>query len=158
MLYRWNYRIETGRHEWLLKRNCSLAPSQLAIWFGSLATLSMAIALFFALMGAWVVVPFALLEISGLALAFVAFGRHAADYERIIAEPGRLMIETSLGPKVVCVEQRAAWFRVDYSGRHRDLIQVVTSKQSLPVGRFVPSSNRGELASELRKGLTSAVY
>lgn len=145
---------QTGNHEWLLKRNCSLSPVQLAAWFGSLAFLSLLIALAFAAMGAWVVVPFAVLEVLALGVAFVMFGRHAADYERIVAEPGKLTIETSLGPRLERVEQSADWFRVEYSGRPRDLVQVVTARQSLPVGRFAPANVRPQLASELRSAFT----
>ncbi|MFK7967375.1 MAG: DUF2244 domain-containing protein [Burkholderiaceae bacterium] len=143
-----------GGHEWLLKRNCSLSPAQLALWFGSLASLSLLIALAFAMMGAWLVVPFAVLEISALGLAFVMFGRHAADYERIVAQPGKLTIETSLGSRVDRIEQRADWFRVEYSGRPRDLVQVVTARQALSVGRFAPASARPRLANELRRVFT----
>ena len=143
-----------GAHEWLLKRNCSLSPAQLATWFGLLASLSLLIALAFAMMGAWLVVPFAVLEISALGLAFFMFGRHAADYERIVAQPGKLTIETSLGPRVDRIEQRADWFRVEYSGRPRDLVQVVTARQALPVGRFAPASARPLLASELSRAFT----
>ncbi|MGH1359657.1 MAG: DUF2244 domain-containing protein [Burkholderiaceae bacterium] len=150
MPYRWNHRTEAGSHEWLLKRNCSLAPSQLAIWFVLLAVLTLTIAIFFATKGAWLVLPFAVIEISALAVAFLVFARHAADYERIVAEPGRLVVETSFGPSVDRYEQSSAWFRVEYSGRPRDLIKVVSAKRSFPVGRFVPGNTRGRLARELR--------
>ncbi len=145
-----------GSHEWLFKRNCSLSPAQLATWFGCLASLSLLIALAFAMMGAWVVVPFAVLEISALGLAFVMFGRHAADYERIVAQPGRLTIETSLGSRLDRIEQRADWFRVEYSGKPRDLVQVITARQAVPVGRFAPASARPWLARELRRVFTGA--
>jgi len=105
-------------------------------------------------MGAWVVVPFAVLEISALGAAFVMFGRQAGDYERIVAEPGKLMIETSFGPRLDRVEQSASWFRVEYSGRPRDLVQVVTAGQSLPVGRLAPANVRPLLANELRSAFT----
>ena len=140
----------------MLKRNCSLAPSQLAVWFGFLALVSFAIAMIFAAMGAWLVVPFAIIEMTVLAIAFFMFGRHAADYEKIVAEPGKIYIETSLGPRLDRIEHQAPWFRVNYSGRHRDLIQVVGPGQTLPVGRFVPGSIRGKLAGELRTALTSS--
>jgi len=164
MLYRWSHQAvgesdqasnsRSGAHEWILKRNCSLSPVHLATWFGVLAFLSLAISLAFAAMGAWMVVPFAVLEISALGVAFVMFGRHAADYERIVAEPGKLTIETSLGPRLNRVEQSADWFRVEYSGRPRDLVQVVTARQSLPVGRFAPANVRPQLAHELRHVFT----
>lgn len=156
MPHRWNHRTEAGSHEWVLKRNCSLAPSQLGIWFAVLSFLTLTIAAFFASRGAWLVVPFAVIEITALAVAFVVFARHAADYERIEAAPGRLVVETSFGPRVDRFEQSSAWFRVEYSGKPRDLITVVSAKRSYPVGRFVPSNTRGRLARELRTVFTGA--
>lgn len=149
------HRTDANSQEWLLKRNCSLSPSHLALWFGFLAFLSVGISLVFAAMGAWLVVPFAIVEVAALAVAFVIFGRHAADYERIVAGPGKILIETSLGAKLDRVEQQAPWFRVEYSGRPRDLIQVVGPGQTLPVGRFVPSSIRSRLATELRRAFAA---
>lgn len=156
MLYRWTHRREADRHEWLLRRNCALRPGQLAACFTALAVVSLAIALMFASMGAWVVVPFTLLEISALAAAFVMFSRHATDYERIVVGPGEVVIETSLGPSMARVAQRAGWIRVEYSGRHSDLIQVITPARVLPVGRFVPSDTRGRLAFEMRSALAGS--
>ena len=138
------HRTDTDSQEWLLKRNCSLSPAQLALWFGCLAFLSLGISLVFAAIGAWMVVPFAIIEVTVLGVAFFVFGRHAADYERIVAGPGKIL-----------VEQQAPWFRVEYSGKPRDLIQVVGPGQTLPVGRFVPSSIRSRLAMELRRAFAA---
>ncbi len=149
------HRTDTDSQEWLLKRNCSLSPAQLALWFGCLAFLSLGISLVFAAIGAWMVVPFAIIEVTVLGVAFFVFGRHAADYERIVAGPGKILVETSLGARLDRIEQQAPWFRVEYSGKPRDLIQVVGPGQTLPVGRFVPSSIRSRLAMELRRAFAA---
>ena len=71
--------VSPQRQEWLSKRNCALTPRQLAVFFGVLGSFSMAVATAWALQGAWVVVPFAGIEIAALGLAYVLYGRHAAD-------------------------------------------------------------------------------
>lgn len=156
MLYRWTHRRQADQHEWMLKRNCALRPGQLAGCFGGLAAVSLAIGLLFASMGAWLVVPFTLVEISALAAAFVMFSRHATDYERIVLRPGEIVVETSVGPSVARICERAGWVRVEYSGRHSDLIQVILPGRVLPVGRFVPSDTRERLAVEMRSALRGA--
>ena len=52
-------------------RNCSISPAGLLCAFGVLAAVTLAIGIGFALMGAWLVLPFAGLEVLALAAAFV---------------------------------------------------------------------------------------
>ena len=61
--------------------------------FGLIAIVTLGIAAAFAALGAWLILPFAGIEIVGLGIAFALNGRHAADYERIQLGEGRLMVE-----------------------------------------------------------------
>jgi len=153
MAYRWQHVTRSGTQEWHLKRNCALSPAQSATWFAGIGLLSLGIATGFGLLGAWMVMPFALLETAGLVAAFFWFGRHAADYEKIEVAKGRFVVETGLGSTVSRLESVAPWFRVEYEGRVRELITVGSGHKQLKVGRFVPSSKRGELAKEIRQAL-----
>lgn len=153
MVYRLQHVTRSGTQEWLLKRNCALSPRQSAMWFASIGLLSLGIATGFGLLGAWMVMPFAILEMAGLVAAFFWFGRHAADYEKIEAAQGRFVVETGLGSKVSRLESVAPWFRVEYDGRRRELISIGSGHKELQVGRFVPSNKRGELAKEIRRAL-----
>lgn len=103
MQYRWSHVAEPGVARWLLKRNCALSPRQLACCFGALAAVTTSIALAFAMQGAWLTLPFALVESAALAVAYVVYARHAGDYERIVVEPGRLVVERASGGR------RPAW-------------------------------------------------
>ena len=58
--------------------------------FAALAAVVLLISAVFTALGAWLVLPFAGLEVLLLGGAFVAYARHAADYERIDLEPGRV--------------------------------------------------------------------
>ena len=116
MQYEWQYHVRSQQHFWTLRRNCVLSPSQLAIWFGSLSAVSLGIAAAFAVVGAWMVVPFALIEVSVLGLAFFCYARHAGDYERIEAGPGWLRVEASHGANLRVEEVSPPWVRVDTEG------------------------------------------
>ena len=57
----------------ILKRNCSISPAGLAGVFGALAVVALAIGAGFALAGAWLVLPFAGLEVAALSAAYLAY-------------------------------------------------------------------------------------
>jgi uncharacterized membrane protein len=54
-----------------------MSPAGLAVAFGALALLTLAIGVGFAAIGAWLVLPFAGLEVLILAAAFFAYARRA---------------------------------------------------------------------------------
>lgn len=155
MQYRWSYAADQDTHQWVMKRNCAMSPRQLGCWFGSLAAVSLLLAAFFAAKGAWLVVPFTLIEIAALGVAFVWWSRHATDYERIVVGSGMLRVETSSGERLSRVEHRPAWVRVEYGGARRDPIRIVSSGQAIEVGGLVPDDRRAALAKELRGVLAS---
>ena len=80
---------------WLIKRNCSAGPRQLAMVFGSLVAVSFAFGLGFAAFGLWMVLPFVGLELIAVGAAFFCYGRHAADFERI-CDPARRRCRSSM--------------------------------------------------------------
>ncbi len=154
MQYEWQYQVRSQQHFWMLRRNCVLTPAQLAIWFVSLSTVSLGIAAAFAAYGAWMVVPFALIEVSVLGVAFFCYARHAGDYERIEASPGRLRVEASHGASLRVEEVSPLWVRVDYRGRSSEPIVLVAGRQKIAVGRFVPDHRKPALVQELRGALS----
>lgn len=154
MQYEWQYQVRKDCHLWTLRRNCVLSPAQLAVWFVSISAVSLGIAGSFAAFGAWLVVPFALLEVSVLGIAFFCYARHAADYERIEVEPGRLRVEAGHGAQIRVEEVSPPWVRVDYRERSGHPIVLVAGRQSFAVGRFVPEHRKQALADELRGALS----
>ena len=79
----------------LLKRNCSISPAALARVFAFLVAVTLGIGIGFAAAGAWLVLPFAGIEVALLAAAFFVNGRHAGDYERIERAGEHLTVEVS---------------------------------------------------------------
>lgn len=149
----WVHVVSGNRQEWLSKRNCSLAPRQLAVIFALLATVSLIIASGFAALGAWMILPFAGIEALALGTAFVVYARHAADYERIVLSRDCLLVETSWADRLSQEKCAPAWIRVEYKGARQELIGLVASGQRIEVGRFVPESERTDLAMQLRTQL-----
>ena len=63
-------------------RNCSISPAALAGVFAALAAVTLLIGIGFALAGAWLVLPFAGLEVLMLAAAFFWHARQVAKNEQ----------------------------------------------------------------------------
>ncbi len=158
MGYCWSYVVDADRHQWLLKRNCALRPSQLAAWFVTVALASLAIAIVCAAGGAWIVIPFAIAEAIALTAAFMAYARHAADYERIEATRDRLVVECGRGPRVERFERGGRTVRVEYDPQAREPIRLVAGGEAIAVGRFVPDDSKAVLVQQLRGALAAGQW
>jgi len=134
----------------ILKRNCSISPAGLACVFAALGVAALAIGAGFALAGAWLILPFAGLEVLLLAAAFLLQARHATDYERIELDRGRLAIEVAQAARVARYELDARAVRVESDGRH---IVLRGGREPLELGRHLDDESRAAFAVELKKRL-----
>ena len=142
-----------GSVQWLLPRNCSLAPRQLLAFYLSVCTLSLAIAAAFWIRGATLVMPFAWIELLALGGALLLYARHATDTELIRLRPGRLVVRRVHGTQVDEVEFAPAWVRVEPEHGDHSLIELSGQGRRIAVGRFVRPELRRQLADELRWAL-----
>jgi uncharacterized membrane protein len=125
-----------------------MSPVGLAKVFAALAVLVLAIGAGFAAMGAWLILPFAGLEVLLLGAAFVLYARHAADYERVELESGHLTVEVADGGRTARYEMDGARVSME-EGR----VLLRDAKEELEIGRFVGAEARAELAAELERML-----
>jgi uncharacterized membrane protein len=141
------------KHEWLLKRNCSLAPRQLAFAYALLCLLSLAVSLPFALHGAWIVLAFTFLELLLAAAAFLHYARHATDREHIALIDGCLLVERIEAGETRQTRLDRYWTRVIAPRDDRDLINLEARGIKVEVGRFVTEAARRQFVLELRREL-----
>lgn len=135
---------------WTIKRNCSASPRQLALVFASIVALSFAFGAAFAARGLWLVLPFVGLEVLAVAAAFLVYGRHAADYERIELRDGVVTVRRVEGTRSSEWDARSAWTRVESeAGR----VYLVAHGVRIEVGRHLTPERRAALARELRQTL-----
>jgi uncharacterized membrane protein len=144
--------VSTPSFSLVLKRNCSMSPKALAGVFVALALVVLAIGAGFALAGAWLVLPFAGLEVLLLGAAYLAYARHAADYERLEIEPGGLRVEVAQADRVARYRLVNAKVSVE-DGR----VLLRDAKEELEVGRYLGAEARAELAAELQKRLIRGI-
>lgn len=141
----------------VLQRNCCMKPLQLLSIFGVLALLSLAVAGFWASQGAWVAVPFAVLEVLALGVAFLVYARHAADSDDVSIYPQQVEVVLRRGPKSLKSQLPRGMVRVDQLEPGDGLIRLSAGRREVVVGRFVEPSARSEVVDRLRAALRSGV-
>jgi uncharacterized membrane protein len=144
--------VSTPSFSLVLKRNCSMSPTALAGVFAALALVVLLIGAGFALAGAWLVLPFAGLEVLLLGGAYVAYARRAADYERLEIEPDGVRVEVAQAQGIARYRLVNAKVSVE-DGR----VVLRDAKEELEVGRYLGAEARVELAAELQKRLIRGI-
>jgi uncharacterized membrane protein len=139
--------------EWVLRRNCSMAPRQMLWFYASLCVLSLIIAGLFWGVGAPMVMPFAWLELLAVGVALLLYARHAADSEHIALCGDELTVEHASGGRTERVAFQPAWVRVEPAHGDRSLIELSGQGRRISVGRFIRPELRSQLAEELRWAL-----
>lgn len=136
------------------RRNCSMSPQTLLAVLGALAALNLAIGAAFAVLGLWLVLPFAGLEALALAVAFWAVGRHAGDYERITLVDGRLRVEVREAQASRHYELNPAWVRVVVGRMGGSMRLALRSHgREIEIGRHLDATGRERFAALLRERL-----
>lgn len=141
-------------NDWLMKRNCSLSPRQVGWFYSSIACFSIAIAAFLTVWhGAWLVLPFAGLELTGLGIALLAYARHATDHERVSVTDGMLVVETASASRVTREVFNPQWVRIELGESFRALVVLRSGKRTVRVGSYLDPHRRRKFAQELAAAL-----
>lgn len=142
---------------WVIRRNCSLSPRQLILAYVALGTLSLLVASFFTLYGAWYVLAFSVVEIVALGCALVVCGRHANDREYIALESNRLLVELVEVEQVTQFALDRYRTRIEPPAPGHKLIRLEANGIKVEVGRFLTEWKRREFARELQSALASEI-
>lgn len=146
---------QTDQVVWVLRRNCSLTPSQLLAIFCSLAGLSLAFAAFWTSQGAWVVLPFAVVECLALGVAFFVYSRHACDHERVEVSAQGVSVESVQGVRHSAVKVPRDWLRVEWEDDRTSLINLRSGQHVVSLGRFVDQASRRRFVADLKRALVA---
>ena len=138
---------------WILKKNCSISPRQLAKAYLALCGASFMVASYFAWHGAWLIMVFAVLEMAAVAAAFLYFGRHATDRECIALNEAELVVELVQAEKISQFRLDPSRTRVALPAAGHGLIGLEGSAGRVEVGRFLTERKRREFARELNQEL-----
>jgi uncharacterized membrane protein len=139
------------------RRNGSISRGGVLLMFGSLMMIALMIGVSFALLGAWLVLPFAGVEIAVLGAALNWILRHAYDYERIRMSGGMLEVEVVDGARRMRRQFNPVWARVVLEVRGAGTHLALRSHgRELEIGRYLTADDRRGLAHALNElGLRS---
>jgi len=134
------------------RRNNSLSSTGRLFVFALIFVVSVGIAIAFAALGAWLVLPFAGLEMLVLYLAFRYIDRHAGDYERIAIAGGRVEVEFFEGGRTRRHEFTSCWAQIVVDGDGSRLA-LRSHGRELEIGRLGDNAQRLDIARELKRQL-----
>ena len=139
--------------EWVLKKNCSISPRQLAKAYLAICGASLMVASYFTWQGAWLIMVFAVLEMAAVATAFLYFGRHATDRECIALNEAELVVELVRAEKTSQFRLDPCRTKVAMPALRHGLIGLEGNASRVEVGRFLTERKRREFAQELNQEL-----
>jgi uncharacterized membrane protein len=136
----------------IARRNNSLDSTGRLLVFAFIFAVSVGIACAFAALGAWMVLPFAGLEMLVLYLAFRYVDRHAADYERVAIDGDRVEVEQHEAGRMRRFEFNRCWARVIATGDGGRLA-LRSHGRELEIGHYMNEAQRLDLARALKRRL-----
>jgi len=140
--------VRAGGFSLVARRNNSLGPGGRLGVFAFIFVVSVGIATAFAILGAWLILPFAGLEMLVLYLAFRYVDRHAGDYELIAIDGDKVEVESFEGGRRERHEFNRHWARLVVVG-DGERVALRSHGRELEIGRFVGAERRLEIAREL---------
>lgn len=143
----------------IARPNNSLSPHDSVKLLAVMATVALVIALGFARIGAWLVLPFAGLEILAFAYAFYTVYLHSGDFESITIEDDRVVVEKRNYKESTTTVFQRYWAQVNVrkvvkskGGNGKSGLFISSHGNEVEFGgNFINDEQRTELARELRQ-------
>jgi uncharacterized membrane protein len=136
--------------------HCSLTRAQERLVFGSLVVLCFGVAIGFASMGFWLILPFAGLEIGLLAWALEALRNREGDYETLTIDGDEVMLEWRAGKQAGSRTMNRQWVQVACKCSAPGIncrLSVKSHGRETEVGHHLSDEARLQLAATLRSKL-----
>ena len=148
--------VSAGAFVFQSRPNHSLTHSQQRFVFWSLAGVCLATSSGFALLGYWLILPFAGLEIGLLAWALGALRSQEGDYETLTIEGDVVVLEWHAGTSGERREMNRQWARVVCDCRtpgRNCRLSLSSHGRETKVGQYLSDEARLQLAATLRRKL-----
>ncbi len=145
----------------ILRPNNSLSPEDGIKVIAVLMVIVLLVALVFTLMGAWLVLPFAGMEVVAIAYAFNYIHQHSGDYESIAIEDDHVVVEKRNYKKFSATVYQRYWAQVNVRGvvnssglNGKSGLFIGSHGKEVEFGKyFINDEQRVILARELRQKL-----
>src|SRR5262245_2097099 len=131
--------------------NRSLGPAARRWVLVAIAATPLALATAAWVIGAWLVMPFAGLEVALLALAFHVVACHDRDFERLEISEHEVRVEARNAARMTRFVAHRPWARVVFRERGaRCTLGLAYAGRVVPLGRLLTDEGRRRLAGNLR--------
>lgn len=140
------------------RRNDSLGTRWRWWLFASLCSVSFGLGFGFAVLGAWMVLPYSALEMSLLYLAFCWVERHARDWERVSVCGDRVIVERERAGVRMREEFNRYWAQVEFEAgamNRPSQLKLRYAGREVPFGAELPAALRPVVARDLRRVLAA---
>ena len=138
---------------WRTKRNCSLTPKQLSVFYALLVGVSLSVGIGFFIAGIWVVPIFTAIEVTAVTISFLVYSRHALDFEEIQINDTKLTVTKFIGYKTHVYEFNTLWTELILPPRNGKVFRLSESSQTVELGQFVPREQLRFFIAEIRRYL-----
>lgn len=138
------------------RRNNSLSSGSRLLVLGSLAAVVLAISVGFALSGAWLILPFAGLDLLVVGMAFRYMEQQAGDYECMTMHDDQVVIERRERGSVRIFEFNRRWAQLIISeprGMERGRLALRSHGKEVEFGMFLTDEQLAATALRLKKHL-----
>jgi uncharacterized membrane protein len=119
---------------------------------------SLALGVAFVVAGAWPVLPWSLVEVSVLGVAFAYLDRRARDWERLTVQGDSVVVERMRGGRLVRSEWSRYWLRVETQPAHEGgpmRVLLRSGREACEFGEELSVEARGEVVTRLRRLLAN---
>ncbi|HXF68111.1 MAG TPA: DUF2244 domain-containing protein [Burkholderiales bacterium] len=147
--------IHTAGFTLLARRNNSLTSAARALILALILVVPFTIAAAFAAFGAWLVLPFAGLEMLALYCAFRHIERHAGDYELIAVDGERVRVERFEAGRLQRHEFNRYWAQV-VAAPDGSRLALRSHGREIEIGHHMNEEQRLAAARELKRRLRAA--
>jgi uncharacterized membrane protein len=148
--------VDEGRgaeYVFIARRNNSLSSSGRLLFFSFILAVSLGIALGFTVVfGAWLILPFAGLEMGVLYWALRSIDRHAGDYEKLVVWGNNIRVEIADGPEVRTCELNRHWVQM-VSASDGSRLALRAHGKEIEIGRHLGADSRAVMARDLARHL-----
>jgi uncharacterized membrane protein len=140
------------------RRNDSLGSRARWRLFAVLCAASLGMGLTFAALGAWLVLPYSVVEMGVLCWAFSWIERHAGDWERVTVQGDRIVVERNRAGTRTERELSRFWTHLeleDHAGNRTPRLVLRHRGETLRFGDELTAQERAAIARDLRRVLSA---
>jgi len=141
----------------LIRPNCSMPWRDVVRFYAGIAIVTLGIATAFAMKGAWLILPFAGLEMLVLGIALYVVAQRAASWQEIAIDADKIRVVDHSAKKVKKLSFQRAWVRVMLEEAaitgHPSRLLLGSHGRHVEIGNCLNEEEKRHLVAQLRRAV-----